>query len=71
MIWISIILGIIEAIPSLIKLIQMIVDALHKHPLQLQLEPKFLGLLADWKNHQNGAKLEADLKQFQAQHSLT
>lgn len=47
MIWISIILGIVEAIPGIIKLIQEILAAIHGQPLgtQLKMEQELRGHL--------------------------
>ncbi len=62
MVWISIILGIIEAIPTLLKLIQQIIDAIHGHPAQVMHEHAFLGVIRAWHDHKDPVKLEADLR---------
>lgn len=66
MIWISLILGIIQAIPSILNLLKMITDKLHGHPLQATHEHTFLGILQAWADHKDPAKLEADLQGLHA-----
>ncbi len=61
MIWVSIILGIIEAIPGIINLIKQIVDAIHGHPAQAMHEHAFLGIVRAWHDHKDPIKLENDL----------
>lgn len=66
MIWVSLILGIIQAIPSILKIIQEIVDLIHGHPAQAFHEHAFLGILAAWRDHRDPVKLEADLQAIHA-----
>lgn len=61
MIWISIILGIIEAIPSLINVIQEIVAAIDNHPLQVRHQGELFSVLARWHGDKDGDRLKIDL----------
>lgn len=67
MIWVSIILGLIEAIPGLIKLIQQIIAALHAAPpaVRLAKEPEFHGILAKWFHDRDSAAVEHSLAAFE------
>jgi hypothetical protein len=61
MIWISLILGLIQAIPEIIDLIKRIIDAIHGHPLQAMHEHAFLGIVRAWGDHKDADKVKADL----------
>ncbi len=61
MIWISIILAIIEAIPTIIDLIKKIIDLIHGHPLQIQHEITLHKILSDWHHDRDNMKVLAAL----------
>lgn len=73
MIWISIILGIIQAIPSIIKLIQMIMEAIrNKKPEErVALEHEFHGILAHWHHKRDHGETETALKDFATKLGVT
>ncbi len=58
MLWISLVLGIIQAIPELISVIKAILDAIHGKPLsqRLEAEHRLQGHLLAW---QKGGDKEA------------
>ena len=66
MIWISLILGILQALPTIIDLIKKIVDLIHGHPMQAFHEHAFMGIIQAWKYHQDPVKLEAELNDLHA-----
>lgn len=67
MIWISIILEIIQALPAIINIIKEIIALIEGHPLQLMHEVAFKQLLADYHASKDGAVLEHGLKSLRAQ----
>jgi hypothetical protein len=64
MIWVSIILSIIEAIPTLITVIQDILKAIHGNPVQ---HAAFRQLLTAHADFVDPVKAEADIRAFHAQ----
>lgn len=66
MIWISIIVSILTALPQLIALVKQIIDAIHGHPAQALHEHAFLGIIRAWTDHKDPAQLEDDLKKLAA-----
>ncbi len=63
MIWISIILGIIQALPAIITLIQELLTAISGQPLgaRLRLEHQLQGHLLDWHTGGDVEKLKGSL----------
>lgn len=66
MLWLSIILSILQAIPGIMTLVKQIVDQLHGHPLQPAKEAELMGLVSKWNTTKDNAQLEADLTTFGA-----
>ncbi len=66
MIWVSLILGILQALPQLIDLIKKIVDLIHGHPAQAFHEHAFLGIVHAFWLHQDPVKLEDNLNALHA-----
>lgn len=61
MIWISIILSIIEAIPAIITIIKDIIDLINGHPFQIQYEFQLHNVLANWQSHKDPERLKREL----------
>lgn len=66
MIWISLILSIIQALPQILNLIKEIIDLIHGHPFQIRYQLQLHTILSDWDKHRDTGKVEADLHGLKA-----
>ncbi len=66
MIWVTLILGLIQALPAILDLIKKIVDAIHGHPAQALHEHAFFGILNAWHHHKDPVLVQAELNALHA-----
>ena len=66
MIWISLILSILQALPQIIDLIKEIIDLIHGHPFQIKYQLQLHTILSDWDQHRDTHRVQADLHSLKA-----
>jgi hypothetical protein len=60
--WLPIILGIIEVFPTVLKIVQEVIELLQAHPGEAAHAHAFHSLLLDWETHKDKSALVAGLQ---------